>query len=136
MTSTNETFQAVLSDFKKRLTSKELQDFEFTTLQDVRETANRIQNEQEQSKTMMNMARLESFLEAMEQFEKVINVFVNASSFVAFVWGPMKLILQVMYPFSYNSFAAKTINDSEGEMGSCERKLALRILSLALHMKS
>jgi molecular chaperone GrpE (heat shock protein) len=95
MSSTNDTFKSILSDFKKRLTPDELENFQFVTLKDVRETALRIQKDQEQLKTMMNMARLESFLEAMDQFGKVIEVFVNASSFVAFIWGPMKFILQV-----------------------------------------
>jgi len=95
MSSTKSTFEAILLDFKKNLTAKELENFQFTTLKDVREAAFRIQKDQEQLKTMMNMARLESFLEAMEQFGKVIEVFVNASNFVAFVWGPLKFILQV-----------------------------------------
>ena len=101
MTLASATFEAVLNDFKKRLTPKELENFQITTLKDVRETALRIQNEQEQSKTMMNMVRLESFLEAMDQFGKVIDVFVNASSFVAFVWGPVKFVLQVRTAFHY-----------------------------------
>jgi molecular chaperone GrpE (heat shock protein) len=95
MYSINDTFGAVLSDFKKRLTSNELEDFQFATLKDVRETTFRIQRDQEQLKTMMDMARLESFLEAMDQFGKVIELFGNSSTFVAFVWGPMKFILQV-----------------------------------------
>ena len=88
-------FDTALSNFKKRLSKEEEEHFQIVKLVDVRQTALRIQREQEQFKTMMNMARLESFLEAMEQFGKVIEVFVNASVFVAFVWGPMKFILQV-----------------------------------------
>jgi hypothetical protein len=96
-TSTEKTFEGILEDFKKRLTAKELQNFQFVTLNDVRETAIRIQNSQEQLKEMRHMKRLESFLEAMDQFGKVIEVFVNASGYVAFVWGPMKFILQVRF---------------------------------------
>jgi hypothetical protein len=95
MTSTEDTFEAILSNFKKRLTPKEQENFRFVTLNDVRETALRIQKDQEQVKTMMNMSRIESFLEAMDQFGKVIEVFLNASNFIAFVWGPVKFILQV-----------------------------------------
>jgi molecular chaperone GrpE (heat shock protein) len=98
MSSTEDTFEAILSDFKKRLTPKELEDFQITTLQDVRETALRIQRDQEIVKKMMNMTRIESFLEAMDQFSKVIEVFLNASMFVAFIWGPLKFILQVSHP--------------------------------------
>jgi hypothetical protein len=78
-----------------RLTQKEQDDFQFTTLEEVRKVIARIQNEQESTKAMMNMSRIQSFLEAMQQFGKVIEVFSNASKFVAFVWGPMKFLLQV-----------------------------------------
>jgi molecular chaperone GrpE (heat shock protein) len=97
MATTSDTFQVILAEFKKSLPPKELENFQVTTLADVRESIIRIQRDQEELKRMMNMTRLESFLEAMEQFGKVIEVFVNASNFVAFVWGPMKLILQVRH---------------------------------------
>lgn len=89
-------FEVFLADFKKDLTSREVQDFQFVTLNDVRKTALRIQKDQENLKTLMNMARLESFLEAMNQFGKVIGVFGNSNIYVAFVWGPLKFILQVI----------------------------------------
>ena len=95
MVSVEDTFRATLSNFKKRLTSKEQDDFSFSTLEDVRKEISRIQSEQGNEKKMMNMTRLQSFLEAMDQFGKVIEVFLNASQFVAFIWGPLKFILQV-----------------------------------------
>lgn len=88
-------FETVLNNFKQNLNQKQIQNFQFVTLNDVRETALRIQHQQEQTKTMMNMTRIESFVEAMDQFGKVIEVFLNASGFVAFIWGPMKFLLQV-----------------------------------------
>jgi hypothetical protein len=92
-------FEVILADFKRNLTRGELQDFQFVTMKDVRETALHIQRDQENLKTMMNMTRLESFLEAMNQFGKVVEVFGSANIFVAFVWGPMKFILQVIFHF-------------------------------------
>jgi hypothetical protein len=100
MSAARGSFEVILADFKKNLTPGELRDFQFVTLNDVRETALRIQKDQENLKTMMNMARLESFLEAMNQFGKVIEVFGNANIFVAFVWGPLKFVLQVIIFFS------------------------------------
>ena len=93
--SSTDSFETVLEDFKRKLNQEQVQNFQFVTLNDVRETALRIQCEQEQTKTLMNMTRIESFIEAMDQFGKVIEVFLNASSFVAFIWGPMKFLLQV-----------------------------------------
>lgn len=91
----SDSFQTALSNFQARLTDKEKEEFGSITLQDVHKTILSIQNSQENTKTLRNMARLQSFLEAMEQFGKVIEVFPNASNFVAYVWGPMKFILQV-----------------------------------------
>jgi hypothetical protein len=88
-------FEDILVNFKKHLTTKELEDFEFVTLKDVQVAVLGIQRDQENLKTMMNMTRVQSFLEAMTQFGKVIEVFANAHIFVCAVWGPMKFILQV-----------------------------------------
>jgi hypothetical protein len=54
-----------------------------------------IQKEQEERREMMDLARIQSFLEAMHQFGKVVEVFLNVADALAFVWGPMKLLLQV-----------------------------------------
>jgi hypothetical protein len=94
-------FEAILDNFKKDLTAKQRDDFEFMNLHDVRDTALRIQKGQENLKTMMNMARLESFLEAMTQFGEVLGIFANSNIFVAFVWGPLKFILQVKLNIPY-----------------------------------
>ncbi|TVY15598.1 Vegetative incompatibility protein HET-E-1 [Lachnellula arida] len=73
------TFDNVLTDFKKRLTAKELENFQFVTLEDVRQTILRIQNDQEHLKEMRDMTRIESFLEAMAQFGKTIEVFTAST---------------------------------------------------------
>lgn len=90
-----DSFRISLTKFKKDLTQKEQDDFQITSLEDVRHEIGRIQNEQARRKEMLNMTRIQSFLEAMEQFGKVIEVFVNTSEFVAFVWGPLKFVLSV-----------------------------------------
>lgn len=43
----------------------------------------------------MNLTRISRFLEGMEQLGKVIDIFLNTSEILAFVWGPMKFILLV-----------------------------------------
>lgn len=93
-------FEATLLDFKKRLTPKEQNDFQFTTLDGVKREIARIQKDQDNLKTMMNMSRIQSFLEGMNELGKVIEVFLNASNFVAFVWGPVKFLLQVASTWS------------------------------------
>lgn len=43
----------------------------------------------------MQVGKIQGFIEAMEQFGKVIEVFVNSNGILAFVWGPLKLLLLV-----------------------------------------
>jgi hypothetical protein len=108
MASLEDSFLAALSSFKKRLTQKERDDFSRSTLEDVRKEIARIQSDHGSQKTMMNMTRLQSFLEAMDQFGQVIEVFLNASVFVGVIWGPLKFVLQVWnnrkLAFKQNSF--------------------------------
>jgi hypothetical protein len=69
--------------------------FDVATLDDLKVTILTIQAEQRARKGMMHMGRIQSFLEAMEQFGKVIEVFLNTANMLAFVWGPIKLLLLV-----------------------------------------
>lgn len=55
----------------------------------------RIQQEQDGRKKMMNMCRIKACLETMKQFGTVVEVFLNVSDALAFIWGPMKFVLQV-----------------------------------------
>jgi hypothetical protein len=95
MASVERHFEQVLSHFSKRLTNQELADFKFTSLNDVLVAIESIQTEQGRRKDMMNLTRVRRFLEAMDQYGSVIEVFLNTSSFLCFVWGPMKFCLQV-----------------------------------------
>ncbi|KAH9212710.1 hypothetical protein DL95DRAFT_508617 [Leptodontidium sp. 2 PMI_412] len=94
MESLDNIFTQVLTKFTTRLTKQELEDFKFSSLDDVLKTVHSIQKEQGRRKEMMNLTRIQSFLEAMGQYGQVIEVFLNASSILCFVWGPMKFCLQ------------------------------------------
>lgn len=61
-------------------------DFQFSTLADLEQVIHEIQRKQGSERRLRNMARLRSFLDAMKEYGKVIEVFLNASNFVAFIW--------------------------------------------------
>jgi hypothetical protein len=88
-------FERALKAFERRLTPNEKAQFHATSLDDLKVTILSIQADQRSRKQMMNMGRVKSFLEAMEQFGKVIEVFLNVNNILSFVWGPMKLLLLV-----------------------------------------
>ncbi|KAI2628485.1 hypothetical protein GGR54DRAFT_587349 [Hypoxylon sp. NC1633] len=95
-------FRAALDQFKRTagLTQTEEAEFQMTNLEDLRDCIRNIQQDQEQKKGMMYMKRLDPFLKTMEEYGKVLDVFVNTSEIVAFVWGPMKFILIIARTFS------------------------------------
>jgi hypothetical protein len=95
MTPIADPFQDAWKEFSIRLSKEELEDFQFSSIDDVRLALKSIQDEQGRRGTMMHLPRIRAFLEAMEQYGKVIEVFLNASSILCFVWGPMKFCLLV-----------------------------------------
>jgi hypothetical protein len=54
-----------------------------------------LQQKQEKNKEMVNMARIQAFLEGMQQLGKTIEVFLNVHEVVCFIWGPIKFLLLV-----------------------------------------
>ena len=79
-------FQRALGRFKDDLSPAQLEEFRVTSLEDVQETIVQIQNAQGSQRKMMNLTRIKAFLEAMEQYSKILEVFLNVSEFIAFVW--------------------------------------------------
>jgi len=88
-------FRSAVLRFRARLSGDKLTDFKNTTHEELVHEIMRIQQEQENNKNMINLSRIQSFLEAMDQFGKTIEVFLNVSDAVAFVWGPIKFLLLV-----------------------------------------
>jgi len=88
-------FRQVVDDFKKRLRPDEETKFRFTTLNDLELTAKNIQETQRRNKTAQNLTRIQPFLQAMKQYQEIIEVFLNTSDILCFIWGPMKFMLMV-----------------------------------------
>ena len=79
-------FPKALEKFRATLTADEEDEFRFTKLEDVHAAIHSLQTEHGPRKSMPNLNRIRSFLEAMEQLEKVLKVFLNVSGMVAFIW--------------------------------------------------
>jgi hypothetical protein len=79
-------FQRALVRFTDRLSPDEKREFEFSTLEEVYDVIEQIQNVHGSERKMRNLTRIKSFLEAMEQYGKVIEVFLNSANLLAFVW--------------------------------------------------
>jgi hypothetical protein len=81
-------FNKALAEFKVNsgLPQRDLDALKVTTLGDLKTTIYRLQQERKASRTSKYMKRLDPFLKSMEQFGKVIAVFVNTSDILACVW--------------------------------------------------
>ena len=79
-------FQRALARFRGHLSPAEQEKFRLTSLEDLYDTIAQIQNTQGSERKMRNLTRIKAFLEAMEQFGKVVEVFLNVSDILAFVW--------------------------------------------------
>ena len=66
------------------------------TLGDLTLAIRDIEREQAQRRSLRSMSKIRPFLNSLEEYSKVIEVFVNAKPDVlSFIWGPIKLCLQV-----------------------------------------
>jgi len=68
MASIDSTFQQVLNSFTDRLTGEELEDFKVSSFKDLEVAILSIQEEQGRRLEMMNLARIQRFLEAMDMY--------------------------------------------------------------------
>ena len=89
-------FRRVLDDFTKKaeLTSEELQYFQLGSFNDVLTALSQVQKEQSKKKTLVYMKRIDPFLKSMSEYGKVIEVFVNTSDILAFVWVSLHLSIR------------------------------------------
>ena len=88
-------FQQAVSSFEATLTDKQRREFQNCTRKDVEDTILGIQNRLAPQRKQRNMRKISKFVEGMTQLGKVIEVFVNCDSTVAFVWAPIKFVLLV-----------------------------------------
>lgn len=79
-------FQRALARFKSHLSPAEEESFGVTSLEDVQKEIVQIQKTQGDQRQMRNFTRIKAFVEVMEQYGKVVEVFLNASSILAFIW--------------------------------------------------
>ncbi|CAI7574998.1 unnamed protein product [Penicillium glandicola] len=88
-------FRRVLESFKSQLGPDLAAEFEMTSLADLKRSIAKIERKQATERRMQNMRRLSNFVDIMDNYGKVIEVFLNVTDVLAFVWGPMKFLLQV-----------------------------------------
>ncbi|KAK4146369.1 uncharacterized protein C8A04DRAFT_9869 [Dichotomopilus funicola] len=89
------TFQAATANFAASLTEKQRREFRGCSRKEVEDAIRDIETRLASQRRQRSMQRIAKFVEGMDQLGKVVEVFVNVNSTVAFVWGPIKFVLLV-----------------------------------------
>ena len=79
-------FQRAIDKFTKELSAKHRADFANTNLEDVYGAIKLIQEKRGSDKSLRHMRKMQAFLEAMDQYRKVIEAFLNCTPFMGYVW--------------------------------------------------
>ncbi|KAI4132225.1 MAG: hypothetical protein LQ347_002654 [Umbilicaria vellea] len=94
-------FSKVLKSFKAQITQEDTDRFKITTFNDLKSVVNDIQAEQALRKSLRNMTKIRPYLDGLNQYAAVIEVFVNSKpDILAFIWGPIKFCLKIASNFS------------------------------------
>ncbi|KAF8459959.1 hypothetical protein BDZ91DRAFT_766642 [Kalaharituber pfeilii] len=109
-------FRDTLSNFQNSLSPVQGQGFANTALEALQRCIGDIQTEQVIMRNMRNINRIRPFIDVMQQYGKIIEVFLNVTNFLAFIWGPMKFLLQVTSKY-LNCF--DIILDEYEHLGEC-----------------
>lgn len=82
----NAIFHLVLAKFKASLNDHDRRQFGATTLHDLEVAIASIQQKQLSERKLRAMSKLGRFLEGMQEYDKIVAVFLNTSEILAFVW--------------------------------------------------
>ncbi|KAF5584159.1 heterokaryon incompatibility protein het-E-1 [Fusarium pseudoanthophilum] len=88
-------FERSLDLFRRELSDDQIKRINGVNQKTVTDTIQEIQGKLGRRDGLCKLTRIQRFLHAMEHIEKLVTIFVNASDFVAFIWGPIKMALMV-----------------------------------------
>ncbi|KAG4254580.1 hypothetical protein FPRO03_06920 [Fusarium proliferatum] len=94
-TNSQTSFEKSLDLFRRELSDDQIKQMDGVNQETLKATIQATQNILGRRNDLCKLSRVQRFLHAMEHVEKLVSIFLNASDFVAFVWGPIKLALMV-----------------------------------------
>ncbi|KLO80952.1 Uncharacterized protein LW93_9200 [Fusarium fujikuroi] len=94
-TNSQTSFERSLDLFRRELSDDQIKQMNGVNQETLKDTIQATQNILGRRNDLCKLSRVQRFLHAMEHVEKLVSIFLNASDFVAFVWGPIKLALMV-----------------------------------------
>ncbi|QDS73385.1 hypothetical protein FKW77_007459 [Venturia effusa] len=97
-----------LSDFKSGLMLKDKRAFGSASGNSVNQFIVNLQAKQCSEGRQQGLKRLKLFLDAYHLFEQILGKYCNAKNFMAFVWGPIKHVLEITdgYPEAFSQIVS------------------------------
>lgn len=95
MAAAETTIKKALDQLKSTLSAEDARMFSDTSLRDIWLEAREIEKEQGARTDLKNMRRVQPLLQCLESYAGIIEVFCQGYAPMAFVWGPIKLMLQL-----------------------------------------
>ncbi|OCK76290.1 hypothetical protein K432DRAFT_306677 [Lepidopterella palustris CBS 459.81] len=85
----------ILTNFQSSLNRKDERKFRLTSLANLKQFIVNLQAKQCRERRQQGLKRLGPFLEAFEQFGQLLEGFCESDTFMAFIWGPIKYMLEI-----------------------------------------
>lgn len=89
------TIKDAFTRLQDSISQDDAQEFQKTTLNDVRQAAVEVEEKMAARQNMRNMRRFETFLNGIEQYSKVLEVLCNGTPYLQWIWAPIKLMVQL-----------------------------------------
>lgn len=89
------TITEAITRLQQSISSDDALLFESTSLADVRQAAVEVEAKLAASQSLRNMRRIESFLNGIEHYSKVVEVVCNGTPYLPWIWAPIKLMIQL-----------------------------------------
>ncbi|EXL54500.1 hypothetical protein FOCG_05366 [Fusarium oxysporum f. sp. radicis-lycopersici 26381] len=95
-------FERSLHLFRRELSDDQIKQMDGVNRKTLNDTIQATQNILGRRNDLCKLTRVQRFLHAMEHIEKLVTIFLNASDFVAFIWGPIKLALMIATSWTHS----------------------------------
>jgi hypothetical protein len=79
-------FSRCLTDFQKRLSAEQVEEFRFATFQSLQEAVENIQKEQAKRQSFRNLNKIHPFINGLTQYSGIIELFINMQPLVGAIW--------------------------------------------------
>lgn len=88
-------FEKSIGEFKEGLRRRDVEDFRATTLEDLRTRIATVQSRLHAQRRLQDLNRLQPFLDAIEQYGKVVSTFFRSTDIVAFIWVSVQFVCSI-----------------------------------------